>query len=158
MESPWVAPSWQFKSLIWGISYNFPLANHFDLPHSQSLSGISQDPFVCTHLLAKMDPTTKAFGQSIPWHGNPLGLQGAFLCTCGAGKSSDFVNEKYMVWARPASSLNHQAALILGVSVNREWISNCFTLAGEGGPSASCLIISWVFTVASCFTYAHLRI
>ena len=37
-------PSWQFKSLIWGISSGFPLANHFDLPGSQSIFDLSQNP------------------------------------------------------------------------------------------------------------------
>ena len=39
-----IAPSWQLKSLTGGISSAFPLANHFDLPGSQSIFGVSQDP------------------------------------------------------------------------------------------------------------------
>ena len=38
-----VEPLWQFKSLIWGISSMFPLTNHFDLPGSESVFGVSQD-------------------------------------------------------------------------------------------------------------------
>ena len=42
-----VAPSWQFKSLIWGISSMFPLTNHFDLSDSESIFGVSQDFPTC---------------------------------------------------------------------------------------------------------------
>ena len=42
--SPSVTPSWQFKSRVSGISSGFPLANHFDLPGSPSIFGISQGP------------------------------------------------------------------------------------------------------------------
>ena len=42
-----VTSLWQFKSLIWGISSGFLLANHFDLPGSKSIIVISQDPPVC---------------------------------------------------------------------------------------------------------------
>ena len=44
-----IAPSWSFKSLTWGISSWFSLANHFDLP-SESVFGISKDPSVCVHI------------------------------------------------------------------------------------------------------------
>ena len=43
-------PSWRLKSLTRGISSGFPLANHFDLPGSRSIFGVSQDPPMCTHL------------------------------------------------------------------------------------------------------------
>ena len=42
-----VTASWQFKSLIWDISSRFPLANHFDLPGSESVFGVSQGPPMC---------------------------------------------------------------------------------------------------------------
>ena len=45
-----VVPSWQFELLSWGISSGFPLANHFDLPGSQFIFGISQDPSVCARI------------------------------------------------------------------------------------------------------------
>ena len=59
-----VTPAWQFESLIWGISSRFPLANHFGLPGSKSIFGVSQDFPMCVraHLLAKMDSTEKACG------------------------------------------------------------------------------------------------
>ena len=41
------------KSLIWGISPSFPLANHFDL--SGSIFGISQDPPMWAHASLNQD-------------------------------------------------------------------------------------------------------
>ena len=59
-------PTWQFESLIWNISFRFPLTSHYDLPGLQSIFGVSQDSCVHVHLLAKMDPTEKASGYNIP--------------------------------------------------------------------------------------------
>ena len=42
-----VTPSWQFELLLWAISSGFPLANRFDLPGSESMFDISQDPPMC---------------------------------------------------------------------------------------------------------------
>ena len=43
--------SWQFKSLLWGISSGLPLANHFDVPgitaHMWYILGSSH---VCAHI------------------------------------------------------------------------------------------------------------
>ena len=50
-----VTPSWKFKSLIWGISSGFPLANHFDLPGSKSVLGIAQDFPMCAHTSLSQD-------------------------------------------------------------------------------------------------------
>ena len=58
-----VVTSWQFESLLWGISSGFALASHFDLPGSKSIFGISQIfPCVRTHLLTEMDSTEEAYG------------------------------------------------------------------------------------------------
>ena len=35
------------ESLLWGISSRFPLASHFDSPHSKSASGIYPGPPMC---------------------------------------------------------------------------------------------------------------
>ena len=99
-ESHWVATSWWFESLLWGISSRFPLADHFDFPGSLSIFGTSQDlPMCAKHLLAKMDSTQEACGYSVPWHYTPVDIQGAFLCTCVLGGFLIFGNEKYVVWA-----------------------------------------------------------
>ena len=54
-ESHWVAPLWQFELPLWGISSGFPLASHFDLPGSQPLFGLSQDPPLRTHTSLSQD-------------------------------------------------------------------------------------------------------
>ena len=64
-----------FELLLRGISSDFPLANHFDLPDSQSILGISQDPAMCAHIsLGQMDSTEDAYG----WHCSPLTSWGSF--------------------------------------------------------------------------------
>ena len=42
-------PSQEFESLLWGISSGFPLADHFDLPGSQFIFGMSQDRPMSMH-------------------------------------------------------------------------------------------------------------
>ena len=74
----------QFELLLRGISSGFPLANHFDLPGSQSIFGISQDPSMCAHASLSQD----VFHQSAVWvqpqlASLPFGLQGAFRHVCG---------------------------------------------------------------------------
>ena len=39
----------QFRSLTRGVSSSFPLTRHSDLPGSQSIFGVSQDPSLCAH-------------------------------------------------------------------------------------------------------------
>ena len=48
-----------------------------------------------------------------------------------------FRNDRYVVWAGPSLLPYLCCYFRLGVSVHREWISNCFTLAGRG--RSSCL-------------------
>ena len=104
-----LTPSWQFKSLIWGISSGFPLANHFDLPGSESVFGIPQDP---PNVCAKMDSTQEGYGQ---FGVTPL-LTSKDLSSWE--DLLDFENENYVVsyllsGQGPASSLNCPAILIL---------------------------------------------
>ena len=49
-DSERIAPS-----LTWGISSWFPLANHFDLPGSESEFGISKDPPMCVYTSLSQD-------------------------------------------------------------------------------------------------------
>ena len=49
MQCVRVAPLLKFELLSWGISSEFSFAKHFDLPGSQSVFGISQDPPICAH-------------------------------------------------------------------------------------------------------------
>ena len=50
-----MVPLWQSELLLWGISSEFPLANHFDLPDSESIFGISQDLPKCAHTSLSQD-------------------------------------------------------------------------------------------------------
>ena len=45
----------QFALLLSGVSSGFPLANHFDLPGSESVFGISQDLSMCSHASLSQD-------------------------------------------------------------------------------------------------------
>ena len=58
-----LVPSWQFESLLWGISSGFPLASHLIcLVQSPYLVYLRIFPCVCAHLTAKMDSTEEAHG------------------------------------------------------------------------------------------------
>ena len=50
-----VTHSWQFESLLWGISSRFPLTNHVALPGSESIFGISQGPPLCACVSLSQD-------------------------------------------------------------------------------------------------------
>ena len=101
-----IVPFWQFKSLIWGMSSGFPLANHLALPDSESELGVSQDPLMCVHTPLK----PSGFYQKGIWVETasldivPLSAcKESFLCVCGKGRSLDFFrNERYVVWAGPS--------------------------------------------------------
>ena len=41
--------------LLWGISSSFPLANHFDLPGSEAIVGMFQEPPICACLSLSQD-------------------------------------------------------------------------------------------------------
>ena len=89
-----VVPSWWLESLLWGITSGFPLADHFHLPGSESIFGITQNPPVCTNMSLSQD----GFYQRSQWVGRlsisslltykKLSSQEGFL-DCG--------KEKYMV-------------------------------------------------------------
>ena len=59
-----------------------PFANHFYLPGSQSVFGISQDPPMCVHASLSQD---NIWIGSIPCHHSPLATKDSFLCMCGQG-------------------------------------------------------------------------
>ena len=71
----------------------------------------------------------------------PFGLQEAFSVCVWLGRSPDFGNKKYAICAGFSLLPYLPCYSCLGVSVNREWISSCFTLGWWGRPSASCLSI-----------------
>ena len=65
--SHWITPFWWFEFLLWGISSGFPLAN-LDLPGSQSIFGISQDPPIWVYTSLSQD----GFCQKGIWVEYPL--------------------------------------------------------------------------------------
>ena len=73
-----VLPSWQFKSLIWGISSGFPLADHFDLPGSESIFDLSQNPPVGVCPSLGQDGFQER-GLWLARHHSLFGLQRAFI-------------------------------------------------------------------------------
>ena len=48
-------PRGSLQSFMWGISYGFSLANHFELPGSESVFGVSQDPPMCVRASLSQD-------------------------------------------------------------------------------------------------------
>ena len=108
-----LAPLWQFKSLIWGISSGFPLASHFDLPGSAYIFGISQSLSMHAHTFLSQDGFHSRGLQvmSISSHHSPFDLQGGFLCLRSQRGSPDLENKKCLVsyllsGQGPASSLS----------------------------------------------------
>ena len=45
----------EFESLLWGISFSFPLARHFYLPDSEYIFNISQDLPICVSASLSQD-------------------------------------------------------------------------------------------------------
>ena len=125
-----------------GLFSSFPLANQFDLPGSQSMFGVSQDPPLCVHTSLSRD----GFYQQGVWVAHPLtefssGLQGAFLRMYGQGSLLTSRN----MWSEqgPAASLNCPAVLILEWSFSLLGMNfQSLYLGGVGGwgcPSTSYL-------------------
>jgi len=84
-----VTPSWQFELLLWGISFRFPLVSQFDLPGSQSIFGVPQDPSKCVDTSLSQD----RFHQKGVWVEHPLTLlplwpARSLLCICVVGEVS----------------------------------------------------------------------
>ena len=93
-----------------GISFGFPLANHFDLPHLQPIFGLSQDPSICAHaFLAKMDLLGRTSLDTAP----NIGLQGAFLHMYGREGLLTSGTRNMWYGQGQASSLNCPAILCL---------------------------------------------
>ena len=133
--SPWVAESHPQGSFNYGLLWWIIL---ICLVHSPYFVDPRILPCVCMHVLAKMDPSTKACGYlSI----TPLWLSRSISVHVWLGSSPDSENEKYVVWQGPVSSLNCPAILILEFQsmgnessialpseVGKEAIKSCFNL------------------------------
>ena len=114
------------------------MANHFDLPGSESIFGIFQDSPECAHISLSQD----GFYQRDIWVEYQLAplcfdLQGAFLHICGQG---DLLTSRMRnMWSGqgPVSSLNCSAILVLEFqSTGNE---SPIALPWAGAPSTSCL-------------------
>ena len=127
-ESHWVAPLWQFESLLWAFLPGFlwPIIL-LCLVLSLYLVCLRVLPCVCVCVCVCVCARTRAslsqdeFQQrdlrvveslTMRWqHPLSFDLQGAFLCMCSQGGLLDFKNEKYVVfyllsWQGPESSIN----------------------------------------------------
>ena len=109
-----VTPAWQFELLLWGISSGFPLSGCFDLPGSQSVFDISEDPPMCVHASLSQDGFyPKGLWVDHPLTSPPFDLQGAFLCMCGPGGLLTSRMREMWPGQGPASCLNCPALLVL---------------------------------------------
>ena len=148
-ESCWGAPLWQLELPLWGISSRFPLANHFDLPGSQPIFGLSQDPPLCAHTSLCQDGfCCKGLWAEPPLTALIFDLQGTFLCMCGPGSLQTSRTRNTWSGQGPASSLNCPTIPVLEFqSTWNECISNLFTLGVRVGggwgwkTSTSCLCL-----------------
>ena len=111
-ERHWDSPSWQFELLLWDISSNVPLANHSDLPGSQSIFGISQDPPMYASVSLSQDGSyRKGIWYTLTWL--PFGILGAFSAHVQLRRSPEFGTRSMWSVQGPASSLNCPAVLVL---------------------------------------------
>ena len=114
-ERWWVKPLWQFELLLKGIPFGCPLANHFDLPVSQSVFSIYQEPPMYAHTYLSQDGFywKDVWVKNIPWCNSPLASKEPFLHTCGQGGL--LTSRIRNMWSEqgPAFSLNCPAILIL---------------------------------------------
>ena len=94
-----------------GILPGFPLADHFDLPASESLFGTSQDPPMCAHTSFSQGRFHQR-GLWVEYHLAPLPLdfQGAFQHVCGW--RSPALNMRTM-WAGPSFLLLRSTLFVL---------------------------------------------
>lgn len=110
----------------------------FDLPGSQSIFDISQDPLMCVHTSLSQDIfQQKGSGWNTPWHNSPLASKGPILCICAQG--SLLTSRTRNIWSGQglASSLNCP-----DIGLEFQSIENEFPIAlplRGMFPSASCL-------------------
>ena len=127
----------QFALLLSGVSSGFPLANHFDLPDSQSTDSISQAPPMWAHASLSQDGFyRKGLWVEYPLISLPFNLQGALLCMCGW--EGLLTSRMRNMWSGqgPATSLHCPALLI---SEFRFTGNDCLIGLLWWDPSTSCL-------------------
>ena len=118
------------------------MANHFDLPGSESIFGISQDLPMCVHTSLSQD----GFYRRGLWIDlasfsiSPLLTSKEPFCACVVGEVSWLLEWEICgllssIWAGRSLLSQLSCCSCLGVSVHREWTP----AVCPGGPSNSCL-------------------
>ena len=148
-------PEWRFELPLWGISSGFRLANHFDLPGSRSIFGLTQDPPMCVHTsLTKGESYQRGALSTASLDFAPsLACKEPFLCTCGWGGL--LTSGRRNMWSEQglASSLNCAAVLVLEVCSSQGMNLQSLYSGVAGGPPASCLIrICWKHLISVTIT------
>ena len=83
-ESPWVALSWQFELLLWGISWWFSSGRSFWFVFTAHIWYISGSSDVCTYIFKpRWIVPKRCMGREHPLASLPCSLQGASLYMCG---------------------------------------------------------------------------
>ena len=97
-----------------GHSFQFPLTDHFDLPDSESVLGISQDPLICSYSSVSQDRFyCKSLWVEHSLASTPFDPQGTCLHMCCRGGLLTLRMINVRSGQGPASSLNCAAILIL---------------------------------------------
>ena len=90
------------------------MANQFDLPGSQFVFDVSEDPPMRAHTTLSQDGFYhKGLWVDHPLTSLPFDLQGAFLCMCGWGGLLTWKMREMWPEQGPASCLNCPALLVL---------------------------------------------
>ena len=121
LKFEYLVTNYQHIIFMWHF-FRSPLTNHFDLPGSQSIFGISQDPPMCEDTsLSQDDFFQKGIWVEYPLTSLPLWPPGSLSAGMWSRRSHDSLNEKWMrswmrnVWSGqgPASSLICAAIFVL---------------------------------------------
>ena len=142
-----VVPLWQFESLLCSISSMFPLANHFDLPGSKCVFGISQDFPMCAHASLSQDGFYQR-GLWVDWTSSlgitPLLISKEPFCACVVREVS-WLREwgihglLFSTWAGPSLFSQLSCYPCLRVLVHRERTQTICT-GGHLSPASSPLL------------------
>ena len=127
-------PCNNLSHLYGGISSCFPLANHCDLPSSQSIFGISQDPSIGSHASLNQDGYYRKgkWVRNIPWHNSHLASKELFLYRYGQGGLLTSRIRNTWSGQGPTSSFHCLAIFVLEFrSVENESL----IALGSGGPA-----------------------
>ena len=128
------------------------LTNDFDLPVSESVFCITQDPPIATCSSLSQDGFRQR-GLWVGWHHSPFDLQGYFLCMCSRlGLLTSGMRKMWSLLSGqgPSSSLDCPAVLILEYQSRRKESPSAFPWGGpiyvqEVTCSFSSVSVIWYF-------------